>query len=213
MEVPTAVEGWTFEVIERLVGQGYLETDFYDFKAELKGKDPGHMRRLTNTACAFANTKGGFLVFGVKDLDSADKAGRIEGILGDSDLAKEFGDKIRMASPSILFEFSNPPIPIKNSKKVLFVVQIPTSPNRPHVTPEGLFYYRTNEGKKLMSYEQVRDGFLRYEERRTKIKLLLIELVTLEADAKAAAPPPEQGYSVTTLDTTILSSILPDVYS
>lgn len=212
MDIPIAADNWTLEIVEKLVAQGYLETDSYDFKAELRSKDQGHNRRLTATACAFANTKGGFIVFGVKDLGDGRKTGRIEGIEADSDLAKEFGERIRGASPNILFEFGNPPIRVRNSNKVLFVVQIPISPNRPHSTSDGVFYYRTNEGNRIMSYEQVRDGFLRYEERRTKVKLLLVELATLDGDAKATmATPPK--YSLTTLDTSVMNSILPDVYS
>jgi hypothetical protein len=212
MDLPLTIEGWTFEIVEQLVDQGYLETDFYDFKAELNSKEPKHLQRLTTTACAFANTKGGFIIFGVKDLAGGNRAGRIEGIASESDLAKDFGDKIRKASPKILFEFSNPPIKIRNSSKVLFVVQIPISANRPHANGEGAFYYRTNEGNEMMSYEQIRDGFLRYEERRSKMKLLLVELVTLEGDAKATISPPGR-YSLATLDTTVINSILPDVYS
>ncbi len=93
MDIPPNVNGWTLELIEKLVAQGYLETDFYDFKAELRSKEVGHNRRLTATACAFANTKGGFIVFGVKDLANGKMTGRIEGIEADSDLAKEFGEK------------------------------------------------------------------------------------------------------------------------
>ena len=212
MDLPTTVNGWTLDMIEKLVDQGYLETDFYDFKAELSGKDPKHNQRLTTTACAFANTRGGFIVFGVKDIGDKRQADRVEGIVPNKDLAKEFGDRIRGASPNILFEFSNPPLTIKNSNKVLFVVQIPVSPNRPHTTSEGAFYYRTNEGNKMMNYEQIRESFLQYEERRTKMKLLLVELVTLEGDARATIVRPP-GYSVVTLDTTVINSILPDVFS
>ncbi len=63
-----------------------------------------------------------------------------------------------------------------------------------------------------MSYEQVRDGFLRYEERRTKVKLLLVELATLDGDARATVVSPPK-YSLTTLDIGVMNSILPDVYS
>ena len=212
MQFPTTADAWTLEIIEKLVSQGYLETDSYDFKAEFKDREQRADRRLTATACAFANTKGGFVIFGVKDLGDGRTAGRIEGIDQSSDLAKEFGEKVRGASPNIFFEFGNPPIRLKSSDKVVFVVHIPLSPNRPHASPEGFFYYRTNEGNRLMSYEQVRDGFLRYEERRTKVKLLLVELATLEDDAKAAIPT-ERGYSLAMLDTTVINSILPDVYS
>jgi len=214
VDIPRTANEWTIALVENLVGQGYLETDYFDFKAELNSRDPFEPRRLTNAACAFANTRGGFLVFGVGDLDLP-KSDRIKGIKADSDLGKDFGDKIGRASPNIYFEFNNPPLPIKGTDRVVFVVHIPQSSERPHVTPEGIFYYRTNEGNKQMSYEQIRDSFLRYEERRTKIKLLFVELLNLEGEVKgtlvATTQPPQ--YSLVTLDTAVLNSLLPDVYS
>ncbi len=215
MDIPKGLEDWTIEVIEKLVSQGYLETDYYDFKAELTSRELQHNRRLTNSACAFANTRGGFLVFGVGDLDKSIQE-RIKGIPFDSDLAKDFGDKIRGASPNIYFDFSNPPIPIKGTSRVVFVVHVPQSTERPHATPEGVFYYRTNEGNKQMSYEQIRDSFLRYEERKTKVKLLLVELANLKDDAKGTLVPPNrvsQDYSLVTLETAVLNSLLSDIYS
>src|SRR5438093_9417418 len=112
------------EVIEKLVSQGYLETDYYDFKAELSSRDPQNSQRLTNSACAFANTRGGFIVFGVGDLDKPMQE-RIRGITVDSDLAKDFGDKIRGASPNVYFDFSNPPVPVRGTNRVIFVVHVP----------------------------------------------------------------------------------------
>src|SRR5207249_5257897 len=102
------------------------------------------------------NTKGGFIIFGVRDLGDGKTTGRVDGIEPDSDLAKDFGEKIRGASPNILFEFGNPPIGVGTSSRVLFVVQIPLSPNRPHSTSEGLLYYRTIDVYRVLSYEQVR---------------------------------------------------------
>lgn len=214
MNVPTSIDGWTYEVVEKLVEEGYLETDFYEFKEFLNTREPGFKQRLTDTACAFANTKGGFIIFGIKDLKK--KSLGIVGIPSSSNLAKQFGDKIRGAWPSIHFEFSNPPIPTKETGRVLFVVHVPRSPDRPHQNNRGAFYQRTNQGNELMSYEQVRGGFLGYEERRYKMKLLYIELLSIANDAQSTIISDEkadQQYSLITLDSTVLSSLLVDVYS
>ncbi len=137
MSLPGDPNQWTFQLIRQLVDQGYLETDYYDFKAELNGKDPEHNQRLTKTACAFANTRGGFIVFGIRDLGEETKP-RIEGITQSGDLANDFGQKIRAASPTVQFSFGNPPLKVPDSPKVIFVVYIPQSPNRPHMF-EGQF--------------------------------------------------------------------------
>jgi len=216
LDRPTSVDDWTYELLESLVNRGYLETDYYDFKAEINSKDPKHNKNLTKTACAFANTRGGFIVFGVGDLRKENLGIRLKGIKPSSALAKEFGDKIRGASPNIHFEFSNPPIPHKRSDKVFFVVHIPKSSEGPHVTDGGLFYYRTNEGNKLMSYQGIKEGFLRYEERRHKMKLLYVELLSISTDANATIIVPARrsmDYSMVTLEASSLTSLLTDVYS
>lgn len=215
MNIPNSLDHWSYGLVQTLVDEGYLETDYFDFKGELSSHQQKHNENLTKISCAFANTRGGFIVFGISDLDQAPKRPRISGITNHADLAKEFGDRIRTASPTILFDFRNPPITLPNSRKVLFIVHVPRSSERPHMTLDGKFWYRTNEGNKLMSYEQVRESFLRYEERTTKIKQLLIELLVLQADAKSilGVQNLEEQYSILTLDTSVMNALLVDIYS
>ncbi len=175
MMVPTSLDDWNYDAINELVGQGYFETDNFDFKYTFKEKDPNSHERLVNTICAFANTTGGFLVFGVRR--DTNGSYTIEGIEGYDNLAKEFGDQIKGASPTVYFVPKNPPIKIKGTSKVLPVFYIPQSINRPHMNEKSRFYYRTNSGNELMSYEQVREAFLSYEQREQKLRLLYTELL------------------------------------
>ena len=215
MRMPTELNGWSYELIEKLVHEGYLETDQFDFKGELNSKDPKHAENLTKISCAFANTVGGFIVFGIADLDQASRIPRIFGITLHAGLAKEFGEKIRGASPNILFDFRNPPIQVPASTKVLFLVHIGQSPDRPHMTADGKFWKRTNEGNKLMSYEEIRESFLHYEERRHKIKHLYLELVEIRqmANIVIEVPDPTQQYPLAPIETTSLNALLVDTYS
>ena len=77
-------------MIEDLLNKNINETDTYDFKEKL----PSAIT-LTKICCAFANTKGGFVIVGIKE----DGPGfKIEGIDKDKDLANEFGQKPHPAS-------------------------------------------------------------------------------------------------------------------
>lgn len=105
------------------------------------------------------------------------KEDRLVGLENSDDLSKEFGDKIRSINPTPYYDFVNPPIPIPHKDQVLFVAQIPKSSDRPHMKADvGRFYHRTNTGNEIMNYQQIKEAFLRYEERKSKLNLLYIEL-------------------------------------
>lgn len=174
--IPTSLEDWSYDVIKEMVSKGYLETDTFDFKSTFKSLDPKYHDSLVTTACAFANTtKGGFFVFGV--FRKNDGSYEITGIERSDNLAMEFGQQISNANPTIYFIPKNPPIEIPGTNKVLPVFYVPQSVNRPHMNEQGKFYYRTNTGNEQMSYEQIRDAFLGYEQRRHSIRLLYTELI------------------------------------
>lgn len=210
--IPTKLEDWTYEAVQSLIDRNIGESDKHDFKNELP-----ESFTLTKVCCAFANTKGGFIVVGIKEVNSRFV---IEGITNDKELAHDFGQKIR-ASPTIDFDLPKI-IPIPDSHKVLAVFHIPLSPERPHIPSQEdkrIFLKRTNQGNEHMTYEEIRMSFLNYEERREKLKLLYLELLSNIEQLKAmkidrASDETSQiYYSLVTLDSTIISSLLTDLYT
>ncbi|PWU79496.1 MAG: hypothetical protein DLM72_17175 [Candidatus Nitrosopolaris wilkensis] len=66
-----------------------------------------------------------------------------------------------------------------------------------------------------MTYEQIKEAFLRYEERRNKLNLLYIELMSTSLIAQELVIPDDRvdrDYSLHYFDTTIITSLLPDIY-
>ena len=92
--IPANLSQWNFEVIKDLVDKGYLEADEFEFKPAIKNRDPNLQTRIVETACGFANTDGGFIIFGVKDMGNKTDD-RITGIDKSDDLATQFGDKLK----------------------------------------------------------------------------------------------------------------------
>lgn len=172
--IPTRLNEWNYEVIKKLVDQNTFETDTFDFKYKFKLPEPGHHENLVNTACALANTRGGFIVFGVQRKDNG--LHEIEGIDKRDNIAMEFGQQLNNVNPAINFIPQNPAIEIPGTGKVLPVFHIPKSEKRPHANETNQFYYRTNKGNEHMNYEQIREAFLRYEEQRHNLRLLYLEL-------------------------------------
>jgi hypothetical protein len=127
-------------------------------------------------------------------------------------------------SPTVYFDFRNPPIDIPGKNTVLFVVHVLQSSDRPHMkTDVGRFYYRTNKGNEFMSYQQVKEAFLRYEERRNKLSLLYIEILSNMTIAQEIMRISNQKiekdrgrylhYSPLRFETALISNLLPEIYS
>jgi hypothetical protein len=102
----------------------------------------------------------------------------------------------------------------------VYIFYIPHSPERAHIVYKDdipVFYKRTNTGCELMSYNEIKIEFQRYEERREKIKLLFIELVsaknTLEDVKQIHEETPIKAYSPITLELNTLNSLLTDLYT
>lgn len=206
--IPHELKEWDYALIKELVNRGFFETDKFDFKKDLP-------ENLEKSVCAFANTEGGFLIFGIKDDRSISDEERIIGIGPTRDFPREFGDKIINTEPHIYYSFKNPPINIPNSKNVIHVVKISQSPERPHMTSKQDFYYRTNRGNVPMSYQQIKESFLNEEQRRQKLRLLFIELLSNKEQATSMVISKERikdSYSLVTLDSSVLQTLLIDTY-
>jgi hypothetical protein len=207
--VPTNLGDWDYELVKKFVEEGLFETDRFDFKEEIPN-DP------EKSVCAFANTEGGFLVFGIKDNRSLSPEMRIKGIDPNRDFPREFGDKIINIEPHVYYSFKNPPINIPDKKNVIHVIKIPQSPERPHMTSKREFYYRTNRGNVQMIYQQIKNSFLNEEQQRQKLRLLYIELLSNREQAMSMILPKEkisETYSLVTLDSSVLQTLLVDTYS
>jgi len=210
------VDDWDYQLIEKLVKDGFFETDKFDLKEDIPHRSDKNSRdRLEKSVCSFANTEGGFLVFGIKDDRSLSYKDRIIGIDSNRDFPREFGDKIANIEPHFYYNFRNPAISIPDSPNVVHVVKIDQSSERPHWTSKRELYFRTNRGNEPMSYQQVKDSFLGEEQRRQKLRLLFIELLVNMEHCPAMVMSEEhinEQYSLVTLDSTVLQTLLVDTY-
>ncbi len=188
--LPTTLEGWTIEAIEALLERGVFESETFDFKEMLPHKsDSGGKLRLRKECCAFANSDGGFLIFGVADDRNLRPADRLVGIDPTVELPLQFGEYPQRCTPSIYWIPTARRISDANANLV-HIVHIPRSWRAPHVAADDqrseLWHFpkRTNKGIEPTSYEEVRMAFTGYYERQRKLGLLREELVR----AKRLAP-------------------------
>jgi hypothetical protein len=173
--LPARLEDWSLATIETIAASGIMENDVYEFKADLQ--PPEHQQR---NIAAFANTRGGYLIFGVSD----DR--RVVGVKN-PELIRDFGTKInRNIEPAPSYTFA--PRLTLSSSNFVYVVEIEPSPRGPialHVDQRLIFLKRTAAGNnESMTYEEIRLAFQNEEARRKKIRMLIIELRLLRDIAK-----------------------------
>jgi hypothetical protein len=219
--LPKQLADWTVQVVLDLLRTGMFESELFDYKVTLPhAKDDGGKDRLRRSCCAFANSDGGFLVFGISDDKTKSPESRLVGLDNHLDFPEQFGNYPHTCSPSINWDFQNPPLSLE-SGRVLHVVYIPKSWIGPHAqgspTTGWRFAKRTNKGDEDMAIEEVRSAFLGYYEKRLKLQLLRSELTSLREAAAGACIVEEDRigthYSLESFDTRVIESVIGDTYS
>ncbi|WP_342046000.1 AlbA family DNA-binding domain-containing protein [Bacillus sp. OTU530] len=216
--IPKSLDEWSIDVIKELLIKGYRETEYFDFKEMLPHpREEAGKKRLSKACCAFANSSGGFLVFGISDRGEVDE--RLVGIPKDVDFPEHFGNYPNRCRPMVDWQFKNPAIELENGN-VIHVIHIPKSWNAPHcygdVESGWFFAKRTNKGDEGMSPEEIRTSYLGYYEKKLKLQLLKAELYNIQSDASSMIMPEEQigtHYSLSKYELSVLESVLSDTYT
>ena len=109
--IPRTLEQWSEESLLDLLDKHFFEPENFDYKETLppKGDDRGK-QRLRKALCAFANSSGGFLVFGVKDDNTLAAADRLVGFAPSHDFPQHFGTFAADCRPAVTWDYKKPPI-------------------------------------------------------------------------------------------------------
>ena len=216
---PQSLTDWTVEGLQTLLTSGVFEVDRFDFKEMLPPpRDRLGKERLVKTCAAFANSSGGFLVYGVKDGRGLPAEERLVGVIPTVDFPEHFGNGPAACYPPVSWELRNPPLPLSNGN-VVHVVHIPRSWRAPHAVGSAKdgwrFPKRTNKGTEFMDFSEVQQRMLGLYEKRLLLQLLQSELHRLDADVsamrKTLATPGK--LVVNTLDVGVTERVVVDTYS
>jgi predicted HTH transcriptional regulator len=215
---PQKLDGWSLSAIEELLIKGCFESDGFDFKERLPhSKNQDEARRLLKTCCAFANSSGGFLIFGVRDDRGALAEDRLVGLDPAEDFPEHFGKFPQKCIPGVYWNFRNPPLTLPNGR-IIHVIEIPGSWKKPHCFKMGdeslCFAKMTNQGNDVMSYSEISMNFLGFYEKRLKLQLLQAELENILEDAEEMkAPLGGTWYTINEFEMSVIESVLVDVYT
>jgi len=184
VNIPEALNDWTRGLLIDLIEEGYDENEFLEFKSKIDSKT----KRIPITTCAFTNTKGGFLIFGIdntrkKNMTSEEQLVGLE----DSDQLKaQINNQIQNIKPNIpiecvRFRDSNIQLP---TGRVIVILKIYKSMIGPHQY-ENIFYKRVSNGNSPMELDEIKENILTSKKSQQMITLLKdyggVELDLLEA--------------------------------
>lgn len=218
--IPKTLAEWTLDRLRVLLDSQYREAESFDYKSMLPHpNDEDGKRRLRDACAAFANSTGGFIVFGVADDLRLPTDQRLVGLPTNVDFPTQFGNFPPQCNPSVRWDFLNPAIRLENGNWI-HVAWIPQSFNAPHSVgkpDEGLLFpKRTNRGTDYMSYEEVRMSFLGYYEKRLKLQLLDAELVAVIDNAERSridADKVASHYSLFTFEPRLIEIVISETYA
>jgi len=161
-----------YEDIERLKSNKTCESDILDYKEQLL-RDDEFLKHVS----AFANTQGGYLIFGVKETGKGGYPKEISGIEGDI-VNKERMEQIILSNIQPRLNVKIEEIGHQDQSKVFVVIRIPNSHLKPHMRRQGdKFYKRFNFEALAMTEMEVSDAYKRrftgYQEVESYLSQLL----------------------------------------
>jgi len=181
----------SIEDIETVVQNKIPESRTLDYKLKVHPDGDAGNKEFLRDVSAFANTVGGYLIYGVEE-----KAGIPTAIKG---VEVDNPDKLQLRFESLLRTGVDPPIrgvvpwPVDcaDSKKKIIVVQVPKSVGRPHVVKikgHFRFYGRNSSGVHPLEVDDLRRAFLASETLATRIRTFRNDRIAQIASGQMPIP-------------------------
>ena len=152
--------------VQGLVERKQPENRHFEFKEKLNVKSDRDVRKMLERAAAFANTEGGFLIYGIEEFEG--KANEICGIdcdQNDDALKQSIGSLVRSWVDPELTDEDVDPVTMQDGKRVL-VIHVPKSKSSPHMVTHSKInriYKRNSSGIYPPGLEELKRMFLESE--------------------------------------------------
>ena len=165
---PENPNDWTEDFIRELIDEKHEENAHLEYKPHLKIDGNDLEREFT----AFANSRGGYIIFGVKDKP------KISGLKnpGEEELTQYIKEKLSNTNPPVEFVVSDPIEIEGNTDRILLVVKVEESNKKPVSTKDSAYYIRMGESKQPIDREQLMTMFVDRERKQQSLRILEMEV-------------------------------------
>lgn len=142
----TSLSDWTEEWVKDILDNDRGEDSLLEFKAVLNSRDPKHNDNIRKAVCSFANTFGGFIIFGIKDKNEASGWDRLCDDNNTDNFSKELTDKLGSTNvvPHVVFDGPKViPLSYQNKSYPVVIIKVNGSELKPHaiVSDNGLLHF------------------------------------------------------------------------
>jgi hypothetical protein len=192
----TNLSEWCVEWINEILNRDEEESMHLEFKADINSKDPKHLYNIQKAVSSFANTFGGFIVFGIKDKASASGWERLCGVQNTTGFAKELTNKLFNGKliPHIFYEGPNIiQIHCNNTERSVAIIKISSSELKPHaiVSESGLleFWMRGNSTATAIPYPHLTSLIAESSELRNLLAALYLDTEYVDSFADKMCIP------------------------
>tara|TARA_Y100000815_G_C13321810_1_gene492582 strand:+ start:188 stop:853 length:666 start_codon:yes stop_codon:yes gene_type:complete len=170
------LEEYTLETIQSFIDNQIEESIHIEFKSSgAISRTPAIKKEISKDVSAFANSDGGIIIYGLEEKNhKADSFSYING----NEFTKEFVEQV--INSTIKRAISDIKIHViragGNLLKTIYVVQIPSSFNAPHMNQDKRYYRRYNFESILMEEYEVRQLYGRKLKSKLSISRLIISI-------------------------------------
>lgn len=190
VNIPGTADEWTLGTITDLLHDGYDESQTLEYKSSINPDGD----RIGKTSCAFANTHGGFIIFGIDGDRKKNYHERIIGLDNSDQLKRQILDQINNIKPNLPLEciqFKKNNIHLPNGK-VVIILRILPSDTGPHQF-NNIFYKRLPDGNEPFSADEIINKIIETRKNSTLFNLLLSEAGVIRNTLKSAQIALEQN--------------------
>ena len=146
----------SYDDIERLKQNQTEESDILDYKECMID-----VKAIIKHVCAFANTRGGYLIFGIKESGDGGHPVEIKGVNSNL-INKERIENLILSHVTPRLTVGIKTVQIPESEKSILIIKIPDSFARPHYDiHEKRFYKRFNFKSETMTEQEIADLYKR----------------------------------------------------